>query len=150
MPSYPFEPAYKGVSPSLYNARKAKTAGQTGIMRTKERLAWQQKHLEQAKMQHKQALEAAKKYWKIHEDHSARVNSIKRKIASATPAEKTRLKQNLKSAISNMNKSKSHAAVFRKRGGKYAEEIRRVSDHINKNKMKLNAQVAARAAKQRR
>ena len=150
MAIYPFEPAYKGVSPSLYNARKAKTAGQTGIMRTKERLDWQKKHLEQARRQKQQAMNAAKRYWKEHEDHGARVNSIKRKIASATPAEKTRLKQNLKSAISNMANSKRYAAVFRKRGGKYAEEIKKLSDHIHKNTMKLNAKVSAKAAKQRR
>lgn len=147
MAQYPFEAAVKGASPSTYNKKVAKTAGKTGIMRTRERLNWQKKHLAQAEQQMEMAVAAMRRYAKEAKEHDAMLNQLKRKLNSATPAEKEALRKkiaNVRTRVANADKS---AKIFKKRALKHDAEAAKLRTHIHENTLKLGAKLNARNKK---
>jgi cbb3-type cytochrome oxidase cytochrome c subunit len=147
---YPFEKAVrstKGPERSALETRRAKTTGQTGIMRTRERLNWQRKHLDQARKTHKQSMDAAGKYFLEKRKAEQNLNAIRNRIKSASPAQKEAMKKALSNAVKKAKASSNAHKIWKKRVGKAAEEIKKVQQSIEKNTRKLNAKLSAKASK---
>ena len=150
---FPFEKAVrntKGPERSALETRRAKTEGKSGIMRTRERLDWQKKHLAQARKTHQQSKEAAGRYYQEKYKAEQNLKAIRRRIESATPAQKEALKKSVQNAMKTFKASSNAHKLWKKRVGKATEEIARVQQSIAKNTMKLNAKLASKASKARR
>ena len=147
---FPFEKAVrntKGPERSAIQTRRAKTTGQEGIMRTRERLNWQKRHLEQARKTHKQSMAAAQKYFAEKRKAEQNLDAIRARISKASPAQKEALKKSLQNAARAAKASSNAHKLWKKRVGKATEEIARVQQSIEKNTRKLNTKLAARASK---
>lgn len=146
----------------------AKTTGQTGIMRTRERLRMQKKHLEQAKMQAEMALKAVdrrvmeqKKHEAAVKEARAKMNELMTKMAKARQMSDARMVKKIQNDIAALQKNvEKHQAtvaslqkekkVFSKRAEKAYKESVKLQNHMRKNSQKLNQKVAIRAAKAKR
>lgn len=146
----------------------AKTTGQTGIMRTRERLRMQKKHLEQAKMQAEMALKAVdrrvmeqKKHEAAVKEARAKMNELMTKMARARQMSDARMVKKIQNDIAALQKNvEKHQAtvaslqkekkVFSKRAEKAYKESVKLQNHMRKNSQKLNQKVATRAAKAKR
>lgn len=147
---FPFEKAVrntKGPERSAIQTRRAKTEGKSGIMRTRERLNWQKRHLEQARKTHKQSMAAAQKYFAEKRKAEQNLNAIRTRISKASPAQKEALKKSLQNAAKAAKASANAHKLWKKRVGKATEEIARVQQSIEKNTRKLNQKIQMRAAK---
>ena len=147
---FPFEKAVrntKGPERSALETRRAKTTGQAGIMRTRERLNWQRKHLDKARKTHQQSMAAAGKYFLEKRKAEQTLNAIRNRVKSASPAQKEAMKKALQNAANKAKASANAHKTWKKRVEKATEEIRRVQQSIEKNTRKLNTKLAARASK---
>lgn len=147
---FPFEKAVrntKGPERSAIQTRRAKTSGQTGIGRSRERLNWQKRHLEQTRKAHKQSMMASGKYYQEKRKAEQNLNAIRSRYSKASPAQKEALKKSLQNAAKATKASANAHKLWKKRVEKATEEIRRIQQSINKNTRKLNAKLAARASK---
>lgn len=147
MAQYPFEAAVKGASPSSYNRKVAKTAGKTGIMRTRERISWQKKHLAQAENQTEKAYAAMRRYAKEAKEHGEMLDQLKRKLNSATPAQKEALRKKIANVRNKVASAEKSAKIFKKRMLKHDAEAAKLKTHIHENTLKLNAKLYARNKK---
>jgi cbb3-type cytochrome oxidase cytochrome c subunit len=150
---YPFEKAVrntKGPERSAIQTRRAKTTGQAGIMRTRERLNWQKRHLEQARKTHKQSMAASGKYYLEKRKAEQNLNAIRNRISKASPAQKEAMKKALQNAAKSAKASANAHKLWKKRVEKATEEIRRVQQSIEKNTRKLNAKLAAKSTGRKR
>ena len=144
---FPFEKAVREERSTGIKTRRAKTSGQTGIGRTRERLNWQRKHLEQARKTHKQSMMASGKYYQEKRKAEQNLNAIRSRVKSASPAQKEAMKKALQNAANKAKASTNAHKLWKKRVEKSAEEIRRIQQSIEKNTRKLNAKLSARASK---
>lgn len=144
---YPFEAAVKGASPSTYVRKTAKTMGQTGIMRSRERLNWQKKHLAQAEKQLNMANAAMRKYAKEAKAHGEILNRLKKNLASATPAQKESMRKKIAEVRNKVAKAEKSARLYNKRAFKHDSEAAKLKHHIHENQLKLNAKLYARNKK---
>lgn len=147
---------------------KAKTTGQTGIMRTRERLRMQKKHLEQAKLQAAMALKAVdrrvmeqKKHEAAVKEARAKMDTLMAKMTIARQMSDARMVKKIQKNIAALQKTvEKHQAnvaslqkekkIHSKRAEKAYKESMKLQDHIRKNSQKLNQKVATRAAKAKR
>ncbi|AGE59897.1 hypothetical protein ATCVTN60342_858L [Acanthocystis turfacea Chlorella virus TN603.4.2] len=144
---FPFEKAVREERSSGIKTRRAKTTGQTGIGRTRERLNWQKRHLEQARKTHKQSMAASSRYYQEKRKAEQNLNAISNRYRKASPAQKEALKKSLQNAAKHAKASANAHKLWKKRVEKATEEIRRVQQSIEKNTRKLNSKLAARASK---
>ncbi|AGE50293.1 hypothetical protein ATCVCanal1_739L [Acanthocystis turfacea Chlorella virus Canal-1] len=147
---FPFEKAVrntKGPERSEIQTRRAKTSGQTGIGRSRERLNWQKRHLDKARKTHQQSMAAAGKYFLEKRKAEQNLNAIRTRISKASPAQKEALKKSLQNAAKTAKASANAHKLWKKRVAKATEEIARVQQSIEKNTRKLNTKLAARASK---
>ena len=146
----------------------AKTTGQKGIMRTRERLKMQKKHMDQTKKQAEMALKAAdrrvleqKKHEAAVKEVRAKMNALMTKMAKARQMSDAKMVQKIQGNIAilqkNVEKHQANVAslqrekkVFSKRAEKAYKEFMKLKNHMRKNSQKLNEKVAARASKAKR
>lgn len=146
----------------------AKTTGQTGIMRTRERLRMQKKHMDQVKTQAEMALKAVdrrvmeqKKHEAAVKEARAKMNELMTKMAKARQMSDARMVKKIQNDIAalqkNVEKHQANVAslqkerkVFSKRAEKAYKESVKLKNHMRKNSQKLNQKVATRAAKAKR